>query len=188
MAGQPLAQRLHDKNHSWEDVQKLIPQMLTEGLVGYTFSCPDMIGGGMLGSFADQKEINQDLVVRSAQIHALMPMMQFSVAPWRVLDDRHLDVVKKAVGVRNKFAPLILGLAHQSAKTGEPIIRSLEYAFPHQGFDEVKDEFMVQQGNRRQLVLPKGVWVGDDGKTLDGGATVPLDVPLDRISYFQLNK
>ena len=37
MAGQPLAQRLHDKAHQWKDVQKLIPHMLTEGLAGYTF-------------------------------------------------------------------------------------------------------------------------------------------------------
>jgi alpha-glucosidase len=198
MAGQPLAQRLHDKNHSWEDVQKLIPQMLTEGLVGYTFSCPDMIGGGMLGSFADLKEINQDLVVRSAQIHALMPMMQFSVAPWRVLDAEHLIAVKKAAAVREKFTQKILNLARNSAKTGDPIIRPLEYEFPNQGFEDVKDEFMLgdsilvapqdKKGTSRQVVLPKGEWIGDDGKTLNGGATYTLEVPLERIPYFRLKK
>lgn len=93
MAGQPLAQRLHDKNHNWEDVKKLIPHMLVEGLSGYTFSCPDMIGGGDYTSFLDIRSYDQDLIVRSAQIHALMPMMQFSVAPWRVLDDQHLNAV-----------------------------------------------------------------------------------------------
>ena len=51
MAGQPLVQRLHDKNHSWEDLQKLVPHMLLEGLAGHTFSCPDMIGGGEINSF-----------------------------------------------------------------------------------------------------------------------------------------
>jgi len=55
MAGQPLAQRLHDKCNSSDDVQMLLPRMLTEGLVGYIFSCPDMIGGGMLGSFSNLK-------------------------------------------------------------------------------------------------------------------------------------
>ena len=90
MAGQPLAQRLHDKSHNWQDVSKLIPDMLTEGLVGYTFSCPDMIGGGEYTSFLDLKNIDQLQVVRSAQIHALMPMMQFSVAPWRILDEASL--------------------------------------------------------------------------------------------------
>lgn len=46
MGGQPLAERLRDKNHSWVDLQKLIPDILMAGLMGYNFSCPDMIGGG----------------------------------------------------------------------------------------------------------------------------------------------
>ncbi|MEI6198055.1 MAG: glycoside hydrolase family 31 protein [Verrucomicrobiota bacterium] len=198
MAGQPLGQRLHDKNHNWEDVQKLIPQMLTEGLAGYTFSCPDMIGGGMLGSFSDPNAMNQDLVVRSAQIHALMPMMQFSAAPWRILDEEHLNAVKKAVKIREQFTPTILELARQSAKTGEPIVRSLEYVFPNQGYEQVKDEFMLgdsilvapldKQVTSRQIVLPKGEWIGDDGKASNGGATFTLEVPIDRIPYFHLKK
>jgi alpha-glucosidase (family GH31 glycosyl hydrolase) len=196
MAGQPLAQRLHDKNHTWEDVQKLIPQMLAEGLAGYTFSCPDMIGGGDYGSFLDQNKVDQDLVVRSAQIHALMPMMQFSLAPWRVLDVTHLNAVKKAVAIRMTFAPEILELARNSTKTGDPIVRPLEYVFPNQGYEGIKDEFMLgdtilvapldKKGTRRQLVLPKGTWIGDDGKTLTGGATYDLEVPLDRIPCFRL--
>jgi len=198
MAGQPLTQRLRDKNHSWEDVQKLIPHMLAEGLVGYTFSCPDMIGGGEYDSFQDLKRFDQDLVVRSAQIHALMPMMQFSVAPWRVLDAEHLAAVKKAVKIREQFTPEILALVRQSAKNGEPIVKSLEYAFPHQGYEQIQDEFMLgdfilvapldRKGNARQLVLPKGIWMSDDGKTLNGGATYSLEVPLDRIPYFRLVK
>jgi alpha-glucosidase len=30
----------------------------------------------------------------------LMPMMQFSVAPWRVLDEEHLKAVQKSIAVR----------------------------------------------------------------------------------------
>ena len=122
-------------------------------------------------------------------------MMQFSVAPWRVLDVEHLNAVKKAVEIRNQFTPQILELARQSAKTGEPIVRSLEYVFPHQGFENIKDEFMLgdsilvapldKKGSSRSVVLPKGKWLGDDSKTLDGGATYTLDVPIDRIPYFQ---
>ena len=97
MGGQPLVQRLRDKQHSWEEIKKLIPDILLQGLVGYSFTCPDMIGGGEISSFWGEKNnLDQDLVVRSAQCHALMPMMQFSVAPWRVLDSAHFDAVKKA--------------------------------------------------------------------------------------------
>ena len=40
--------------------------------------------GGQFTSFLDDAPIDQELVVRSTQVHALMPMMQFSVAPWRI--------------------------------------------------------------------------------------------------------
>jgi alpha-glucosidase len=198
MGGQPLAQRLHDKNHSWEELQQLIPQMITEGLAGYTFSCPDMVGGGNWVSFQDPKNFNQDIVVRSAQIHALMPMMQFSVAPWRILDAGHLAAVKKAVATREKFTPRILELAQQSAKTGDPIISSLEYHFPNQGLENINNQFMLggdilvapigDQSNKRNIILPRGKWTGDDGKKYAGGKTYTIDAPLDRLPYFILSK
>lgn len=198
LGGQPLAQRLHDKAHNWEDLQKLIPHMITEGLAGYTFSCPDLIGGGDFESFLDTKLFNQNLVVRSAQVHALMPMMQFSVAPWRVLDKQHLDAVKKATSLRKKFTTTILELAKKSAKTGEPIIGSLEYYFPNQGFANIKDQFMlgndilvapiVTNTHFRKVVFPKGKWKGDDGNYYDGNATYDIKVPLNRLPYFILMK
>ena len=51
--------------------------MLVAGLLGYPFSCPDMVGGGEFSSFLDGAQMDQNLIVRSAQCHALMPMMQF---------------------------------------------------------------------------------------------------------------
>jgi alpha-glucosidase (family GH31 glycosyl hydrolase) len=196
MAGQPLAQRLHDKNHEWEDVQKLIPHMLTEGLAGYTFSCPDLIGGGDYVSFLDRESYDQDLVVRSAQIHALMPMMQFSVAPWRILDETHLNAVKKAVEIRTNYVPLIMELTKNSAEKGDPIIASMEYAFPGNGYENIMDQFMLGEkmlvapiteegAYSRNVVLPKGRWKADDGQTFRGGRTIEINVPIDRIPYFE---
>lgn len=37
------------------------------------------------------------------------------------------------------------------AKTGEPIIRHMEYAFPHQGFVDCRDQFMLGD---KYLVAP----------------------------------
>lgn len=194
MAGQPLAQRLHDKMHSWEDLGRLVPHMLVESLSGYTFACPDLIGGGDFTSFLDRSTFDQELVVRSAQTHALMPMMQFSVAPWRILDARHLAAVKAAVALREAHVARILDLARASAKTGEPIVSSLEYVFPHEGLEDVKDEFllgpdllvapMVEKGTRRTVRLPKGRWVADDGREYSGGAHV-IEVPLERLPRFR---
>jgi alpha-glucosidase (family GH31 glycosyl hydrolase) len=199
MGGQPLVQRLLDKKHTWVDLQKLIPNMIIEGLSGYTFSCPDMIGGGLLSSFENIASIDQDLIVRSAQCHALMPMMQFSVAPWRILDTRHLEVVKKSVATRIKFTPLIMKLAKESAKSGDPILRSMEYVFPGQGFETIVDQFMlgenilvspmVESGKySRNVMLPEGTWVADDGKIYKGGNLVSIEVPLERLPYFKKQK
>jgi alpha-glucosidase (family GH31 glycosyl hydrolase) len=196
MGGQPLVERLRDKNHSWEDVRKLVPNMLLEGLMGYPFCCPDMIGGGEAKSFRPGAKIDQELVVRSAQSHALMPMMQFSVAPWRVLDPAHLKAVGKAVELREKHKGYILKLARQSAATGEPMMRSLEYAFPHQGYERVNDEFLLgdrmlvapvveKDARHRTVNLPPGQWRGFDGKSYAGQAKVTLPVGMDELCYFE---
>ena len=196
MGGQPLVQRLRDKHHSWDDVQKLVPNMLLTGLMGYPFSCPDMIGGGEYKSFQPGAKIDQELVVRSAQIHALMPMMQFSVAPWRVLDPANLKAVHKAVQLREKHKRYILKLARQSASTGEPMMRSLEYAFPHQGYERVNDQFLLgdrilvapvveKDARNRTVKLPPGMWQGFDGKRYAGPARVTLPVGFDELCYFE---
>jgi len=194
--GQPLVERLRDKRHNWEDLQKLIPHIVTAGLLGYQFTCPDMIGGGEYGSFIGRDKLDQELVVRSAQVSALMPMMQFSVAPWRVLDRKYLNVVKNAVATRMKFTPYINQLAKESAASGEPMVRSMEYAFPNQGFENVKDQFMlgekfmitpiVNKAYSRIVVFPKGTWLGDDGKRVEGPVVKEIEVPIERLPEFEL--
>lgn len=195
MGGQPLAQRLHDKGHNWEDLQKLVPQIALQGILGYPFNCPDMIGGGEYGSFINLTEVDQELVVRSAQIHALMPMMQFSVAPWRVLDQEHFEAVKQAIKIREQYVPEILKLLAVATETGEPIVRLMEYEFPGQGFSQIKDQFMVgknllvapvlEKGAlKRTVTLPKGKWKYN-GKTYGGGKTIEVAVKLSDIPIFQ---
>ncbi|OGV60139.1 MAG: glycoside hydrolase [Lentisphaerae bacterium RIFOXYA12_FULL_48_11] len=195
LAGRPLVQRLRDKNHNWEDLKKLIPDLIAAGLLGYSFVCPDMIGGGEFQSFLDLKAIDQDLVVRSAQTHALAPMMQFSVAPWRVLDAAHLSAVKKAVALRMSFTKSILKLAKDSATSGEPILRPMAYVFPEGGYERINDQFMmgddllvvpmISKGKSRKAFIPKGKWKADDGSVVNGPVEINLDVPLERLPYFE---
>lgn len=198
MGGKPLAQRLLDKEHTWVDLKKLIPNMILEGLCGYTFSCPDMIGGGLWTSFLDETILDQNIVVRSAQCHALMPMMQFSVAPWRILDAEHMDAIRKAVALRMKFTPLILQLARESAKNGTPILRSLEFEFPNQNLENIVDEFMlgskvlvapmIDKGTVRKVTFPNGKWRAQNGNAFEGGKTVEFNVAIDQLLYFELEK
>ncbi len=196
MGGQPLAQRLADKRHAWSDLEKLIPQMTLLNLMGYTFSCPDMIGGGEFRSFLNADKIDQELFVRSAQCHALMPMMQFSAAPWRVLDQEHFDAVKKAVEIRQRNVPYLMQLVEESRKTNAPIVRSMEYEFPGLGYFDVKDQFMLgsrllvapvlSKGKSRTVILPPGKWTDDQGAKHEGGKLISIEVPLDRLPIFEL--
>jgi alpha-glucosidase (family GH31 glycosyl hydrolase) len=195
MGGQPLVQRLQDKEHTWKDLQVLIPQIIVQGLSGYTFCCPDMIGGGNIESFGENAIIDQDLIVRSAQCQALMPMMQFSVAPWRVLDSIHLKAVQDAVKLRQRFTPLIMKLAKESARTGEPIVKNMEFVFPDKGYDTIIDQFMLgdkvlvvpmlENKQTRHVILPIGKWKADDGKYYAGGKTYEIMVSLNRLPYFE---
>jgi alpha-glucosidase (family GH31 glycosyl hydrolase) len=195
MGGQPLAQRLCDKNHGFEALQLLIPNMISEGLMGYYFSCPDMIGGGEYSTFLNNAKMDQESVVRSAQCHALMPMMQFSVAPWRVLDEKHQNAVKKAVAVREKYKEYIYNLALIAAKTGEPMLKSLEFNYPNQGYATITDQFLLgdkmlvapvlaKGATTRTVVLPQGKWKSFDGQEFVGPKTITVKVGLDDLPYF----
>ncbi|MCL1079117.1 glycoside hydrolase [Parashewanella spongiae] len=196
LGGQPIAQRLKDKNHDWSDLEKLIPQMNLEGILGYPFACPDMIGGGEYLCFLDGADVDQELVVRSAQAHALMPMMQFSVAPWRVLDENNLAAVVEAVNIRQKFSQYIVDEARKSAETGEPIMRMMEYDYPHQGYHSVKDQFLIGESllvapvvhanqTERTVKIPNGTWISNKGETHIGPLSITEPVTASTLLYYQ---
>lgn len=196
MGGQPLAQRLRDKAHTWSDLEKLVPQMNLLGVMGYPFSCPDLIGGGEFTSFINDAPIDQELIVRSTQAHALMPMMQFSAAPWRILDKTHLSAVKKATKIREKLTAYILKTAKDSAKTGEPIMRPLEYEFPHQGYENVKNQFligkdllvapiMLKDKATRKIFIPPGQWEDQQGNLIEGPTEKIINVDIDTLPFYK---
>jgi alpha-glucosidase len=197
LGGEPLAQRLHDKNFNWEDLRKLVPSMTLLGLMGYPFACPDMIGGGEYRSFLALEKLDQELIVRSAQVHALMPMMQFSVAPWRVLDATHLAAAKEAALLHQQFGPKILKLAKAASVSGEPIVKSMEYAYPEGDYALIHDQFLLgddylvapvlESGVReREVILPAGKWKYiPTGEVFTGPGKVVVEVPLEVLAYFR---
>ncbi|HLP71682.1 MAG TPA: glycoside hydrolase family 31 protein, partial [Bacteroidales bacterium] len=72
-----LIERLRDKGPNWSDVdgiKSLIPHALTSSLIGFVYTCPDMIGGGLDGGFKDKNyKFDEELFVRWAEASALMP-------------------------------------------------------------------------------------------------------------------
>lgn len=195
--GRPLVQRLRDKEHSWENgVATLVPDALAQGIIGHPFVCPDMIGGGLSSSFWEQIDsLDFELFVRYAQCAALMPMMQYSASPWRVLDEKHAKMCLDCAKIHTAFAPIITELVKTCAKTGEPIIRYLEYVFPNQNLATVTDQFMLgdnimvapvyEKGQtERKVVLPKGNWEYKDGTVYKGGREITVPAPIDTLPIF----
>lgn len=201
LAGQPLAQRLRDKGHNWQDLRQLIPDALALGLIGYAYVCPDLIGGGEYSYFYDNpdKPLDQELIVRSAQCSALMPMMQFSVAPWRVLSQDNMAICRDMARLHETMGPEILAKARASSKSGEPMVRAMEYMYPKQGYAQIKDQFLLgdnilvipvleQDRRSRQAVFPHGIWHGDDGSTVEGPCEIEIEVPLSRLPWYRVEK
>jgi alpha-glucosidase (family GH31 glycosyl hydrolase) len=197
LGGASAIQRLRDKHHRWgrDGLRDLIPNSLAQGLMGHSFVCPDMVGGGDIGtSFGTP--IDGELFVRTAQCSMLFPMVQFSMAPWRVLDRKHWDHCRGAIDLRQRLAPEILDLAFESARAGEPMMRHLAYAYPQGGYEEIVDQFLLgdrflvapvlEPGARsRPVVFPPGVWAAEDGQAVEGPKTLDVNAPLGRLPWFR---
>ena len=198
--GQPLAQRLHDKQPTWgrDGLGSLIPDLVAQGLIGHPYGCPDMVGGGELGGFGGEfgagDPLDAELFVRWAQCSALSPMMQFSLAPWRVLDATHLRAVADAVALRQRLLPEILGLVEHAARSGEPILRPL--AYHHAGYEQVHDEFLLGEdllcapvleagATTRRVTFPPGRWSDEDGTVVAGPTELDLPVDLTSIPWWR---
>ncbi|BBH22021.1 glycosyl hydrolase family 31 [Paenibacillus baekrokdamisoli] len=201
MAGRAIAQRLSDKQHDWgvNGLASLIPNGLAQGIIGYSYTCPDMIGGGEYRNFlANSEHLDSELFVRYAQCSALFPMMQFSAAPWRVLDQEHFEYCREAAKLHVQFGERIRRLAEQAAVEGEPIIRMMEYVFPGNSYETIVDQFMLgdrilvapvlQKGaTERTVSFPPGIWFGDDGSQEEGPCTKVIKAPINRLPWYTLN-
>ncbi len=169
--GYGLLQRLCDKEHSWneEGIGSLVPDALLAGLLGYPYTCPDMIGGGEYLSFRHTEKLDEELFVTHAQIAALMPAMQFSALPAGILRGENRESLQRSLALRKKYLPYLLEQIAAVQDTGEPILRCMAYAFPEEGVEEVMDQYMLgpsllvaplyEKGARQRAVyLPKGTW------------------------------
>jgi alpha-glucosidase (family GH31 glycosyl hydrolase) len=97
------------------------------------------------------------------------------------------------------MADELLALVRRAETEGEPILRSLEYADPHQGYERITDEFMLGEDILvapvltkgtfvRDVVFPEGSWVAEDGTVYAGRNTHRIPSPLGRLLYFRRQK
>lgn len=185
--GYALLQRLCDKDHSWGEngIASLIPDTLLQGITGHTFGCPDMIGGGEYLNFQNMEKsgLDEELFVRHCEIACLMPAMQFSAAPYRILTGENFACILKSIEVRKKFLPYIMEELKKASVTGEPLIRYLAYEFPEENVENMTDQFMLggkylvapvyEKGKTgRTLYLPKGKWYARKRVWMSQGETI----------------
>ncbi len=196
--GKAVIQRLQDRRHSWTEhgITTIIPSALLQGLIGHPFICPDMIGGGEWSfNYLPDFKCDQELFVRMAQLSALFPMMQFSWAPWRMLDEDHARLCLESARLHKELAPYIVRLVKESAVSGEPILRHMEYSYPHNGYAKINDQFLlgedilvapvVEKGQvTRKVILPEGKWLFLGKTEYKGACEVTVDAPLSVLPYF----
>jgi len=197
--GKNAIQRLHDRDHRWVNngIDDIIPCALTAGLIGHPFICPDMVGGGeWRNRYTPGFVVDEELFVRMAQCSALFPMIQFSWAPWEALSEENTSYCRDAAILHKKMAPEILSLVKKSEKSGEPILRPLEYNDPHQGYEMITDEYMVGEDILvapvvtkgtfcRNVVFPEGRWQSVDGSVYEGRTECVLPAPLGTLLWFR---
>ena len=195
--GYPIIQRIGDKPHDWKNgLQQLIPCGLAQSMLGYAYSCPDMVGGGAIG-YVDKDKLDFELTVRYAQCSALFPMMQFSLSVWRLLPQKYAQMCIDAVSLRQRFLEDILQAVNFATKLGEPIIRPMEYNFPNDGLAQITDQFMLgktllvapvlEKGAvERSVWFPQGIWIDEYGTVIQGPCKRRIKAPIERLPVFRL--
>lgn len=194
--GMPVMQRLPDVRHTWENVQHVSGMMQAAGLLGSPYVVADMVGGGEATTYRPGGFFSERLFVRSCALAALHPMMQFSAAPWRYLSKENQEICKSFANLHVAFGPYILELAHHAAQTGEPIVRTMEYEFPHAGFARSMTQFMLgskwlvapvtAEDDSVVVELPAGVWQDDLDEQHVGPKKIALaHVPLNRLPRYR---
>ncbi len=193
----PIFFRQWDKWSSWgldNGLHSVLTGILALGLTGYPFILPDMVGGNEY----DNDHADAELMIRWTQLNALLPALQFSLAPWERGQECG-TLCRRYTELHIQYAPRILELADEAVKTGAPLIRPLWWLAPS---DEralmCDDQFLLgndilvapvlKMGARtRDIYLPPGRWRDHWNGQVFEGERVLVDYPaaLDLLPFFE---
>lgn len=195
----PLLTRMGDRFSTWDlgnGLRSLIPTLMTSSVLGYAFCLPDMVGGNAYFG----RTPNGELMCRWAQVNALMPAIQFSIAPWDA-GEKTLSVTREALRIRQRLTKKMLALADEACVSLEPICRPMWWLDPEdKNTYAIDDQFaigddvvvapVVSEGkNSRDIYLPCGQWVeiGDPRRSrIEGGQWLRnFSAPLEKLPVFE---
>ncbi len=194
---QGLLFREWDKWSRWgldNGLHAVLTQALTLGLIGYPYVLPDMIGGN-----AYEGEVpDAELMVRWTQLTALLPSMQFSLAPWDYGSEANAICLRYAQ-LHEQLSPFLNQCVADVLADGTPMVRPLFW----DAVDEPEtyarnDQFLLGDRllvapvlapgqNQRTVYLPAGRWRDHwSGDEFAGPRTLQTYLaPLDTLPLFE---
>jgi hypothetical protein len=175
-------------------LHSVLTAALTLGLLGYPFVLPDMIGGNAYGDEVPDPE----LMVRWAELTALLPAMQFSLAPWDFGPEVD-EICLRYASLHEELSSVLERCVEQALEDGTPIVRPLFWHAPHDHAAYlVDDQFTLGERllvapvlapgvRQRSVYLPAGrwrdYWTGAEHRGPDWLTTHPA--PLETLPLFE---
>lgn len=111
--------------------------------------------------------------------------------------ERNFPILRDLIHLRDRLKPYILACAHNSAETGEPIMRPMFYDHPNDAnCATISDQYLFgkdilvapiyRQGETdRKVYLPEGRWVSViDKKVYEGGRYIDCHAEIDQFIAF----
>ena len=190
-----------DQPSTWEAYRSAIVAGLSAGISGLPFWGLDI--GGFSGPIP-----SSELYLRGAAMATFCPIMQYHSdynahrepaifrTPWNIQersgDDRVIPTFRFFTDVRRNLIPYIWQEAQYAADSGQPMMRALVLtepaASPYQycfGRDLLVCPVTDPEAETWLVVLPQGTWYDLwTGAAIEGGRTVTVAAPLDRIPVF----
>lgn len=190
-----------DENSTWDAFRHSILAGLSAAASGIPF------WGWDLGGFSGEIP-SAELYLRGAAMAAFCPIFQYHAeynahrlplndrTPWNIQartgDTRVIPAFRFFTNVRHNLMPYIWQEAQHSARTGEPMMRAVQWtdadASPYSyyfGRDLLICPVTEQGVTALTITLPGGLWRDLwTGTTHTGGTPITADVPLDRIPVF----
>ncbi len=186
-----------DNSTSWETLKYNIPMGLGMGLSGAPNTGHDV--GGFHGPRPEP-----ELFVRWVQNGIFHP--RFTIHSWNTdgtvnepwMYPAMLPFIREALQFRYRLLPYLYSLFHEAHRTGHPIIRPTVYHYADdrmthdQSFEFMLGRWLLvasvlEPGARiREVYLPGGVGWYDfhTGFLYDGGQSITVEAPLDRVPLF----
>lgn len=184
-----------DNHSTWDQLHLAISMCIQLGLSGISFTGADVGGFG--------SDTTGELLTRWTQAGALLPLFRNHSAygtvrqePWS-FGEPYTDAIRKAIELRYQLLPYIYTAFALNSFEGQPIIRPIFTAEPHnphlRDMDDcylVGDKLLVAPALhphtlRRSVYLPEGDWHDfHTHERYEGGQIITVDAPLDRLPLF----